>query len=304
MKKPLQVLTFDKENTMNTLKSAIRNQREKNQIKHHLNSLSKNVVRPLLLLTQLVFLGPSLALAAPYFSAGVVGSAGGPNQGPDASCWTSQGYSTSPLGVGMSSADGHALATNTRLPGCFGGDSAISVSSADLASGKLHAYSKSTFNSYAMAGAYFSDNLDLYFGGQLVSALPNGLFGEIRLDIHGSRSSAQDTYVHGYLDMTGLNGATLGYVSNSNLQDGDSFVLPFNSPFHFQAALYADAANGAVANFGNTATISVSLPEGYTFGSNSGVLLTAPVPVPAAMWLFGSGLLGLVSVARRKSRIA
>jgi len=26
----------------------------------------------------------------------------------------------------------------------------------------------------------------------------------------------------------------------------------------------------------------------------------APVPVPAAMWLFGSGLLGLVGIARRK----
>ena len=31
---------------------------------------------------------------------------------------------------------------------------------------------------------------------------------------------------------------------------------------------------------------------------------TAPsaVPVPAAAWLFGSGLLGLVGVARRKAR--
>jgi len=292
MNKPLQVLTFDKENTMNTLKNAIRNQRKENRMKHHLNSLSKNVVRPMLLL---VFLGPSLALAAPFFSAGVEGSAAGGD-----SCWTSEGYRTFPLGAGMSSADGHALATDTRLPGCLGADSAISISSADLASGKLHAYSSSSFSSFAKAGAYFSDDVNLYFGGQLVSGLPNGLFGEIRLDIHGYRSSVQDTYVHGYLDMKGLNGATLGYDSNDNLQGGESFVLPFNTPFHFQAALYADAASGAVANFGNTAAISVSLPEGYTFGSSSNVLLTAPVPVPAAVWLFGSGLLGLIGVARRK----
>lgn len=296
MNKQLQVLTLDKGNTMNTLKNAIRNQRKENRMKHHLNSLSKNVVCPLLLL----FLGPSIALAAPYFSAGVEGVAAGPNYGPAASCWTDDGYRTYPLGVGMSSAYGHALATNTR---CLGADSAISISSANLASGKLHAYSSSSFISYARAGAYFSDNVNIYFQGQPVSGLFNGLFGEIRLNIHGSRS-VKDTYVHGYLDMKGLNGATLGYVSNDNLQGGESFVLPFNTPFHFQAALYADAANGASANFGNTATISVSLPEGYTFGSYSGVLLTAPVPVPAAAWLFGSGLLGLIGVARRKAHMA
>ena len=28
----------------------------------------------------------------------------------------------------------------------------------------------------------------------------------------------------------------------------------------------------------------------------------APVPVPAAVWLFGSGLLGLVGLARRKKK--
>jgi len=41
-------------------------------------------------------------------------------------------------------------------------------------------------------------------------------------------------------------------------------------------------------------------PLTSTFGSiNAGQILT-PVPVPAAVWLFGSGLLGLVGVARRK----
>ena len=43
-----------------------------------------------------------------------------------------------------------------------------------------------------------------------------------------------------------------------------------------------------------------------TFGSNTGPIdytmtfETTVVPVPAAVWLFGSGLLGLIGVARRK----
>lgn len=32
-------------------------------------------------------------------------------------------------------------------------------------------------------------------------------------------------------------------------------------------------------------------------------LFTAPVPIPAAVWLFGSGLIGLTAVARRKKKV-
>ncbi len=48
--------------------------------------------------------------------------------------------------------------------------------------------------------------------------------------------------------------------------------------------------------------ITITLPPGVTFTSASGQFLTAPaaVPVPAAGWLFGSGLMGLLGVARRK----
>lgn len=44
-----------------------------------------------------------------------------------------------------------------------------------------------------------------------------------------------------------------------------------------------------------------SLDLGQTgFHSFSATLSTAPVPVPAALWLFGSGLAGLVGLARRR----
>ncbi len=35
---------------------------------------------------------------------------------------------------------------------------------------------------------------------------------------------------------------------------------------------------------------------------NGAVATNSAVPIPAAAWLFGSGLLGLVGIARRKSQ--
>jgi cyclophilin family peptidyl-prolyl cis-trans isomerase len=63
------------------------------------------------------------------------------------------------------------------------------------------------------------------------------------------------------------------------------------------------------ATGGNPSSPFGDLPLiGYTSGPITGANLTmvanvAAVPVPAAVWLFGSGLLGLIGVARRKARI-
>jgi hypothetical protein len=63
--------------------------------------------------------------------------------------------------------------------------------------------------------------------------------------------------------------------------------------------LFTTGTNGATADFSSS---------GILFGSGSvlsgiwdaGSFSTTPVPMPAAVWLFGSGLIGLVGVARRK----
>jgi hypothetical protein len=73
------------------------------------------------------------------------------------------------------------------------------------------------------------------------------------------------------------------------------------------------SVQGTVQNIEN-ATSSINLVGGYdtmsvivAFGLTtqtgvgfSGFVEQTPVPIPAAVWLFGSGLLGLVGVARRK----
>jgi 2-methylaconitate cis-trans-isomerase PrpF len=73
--------------------------------------------------------------------------------------------------------------------------------------------------------------------------------------------------------------------------------------------------NGQVNYFGDTGSSVQSSPDTYLIvfdgivagprrisGSTLAVDL-APIPVPAAVWLFGSGLLGLIGFSRRKSAV-
>ena len=66
------------------------------------------------------------------------------------------------------------------------------------------------------------------------------------------------------------------------------------------APVSLDATFGGLNSLGNW-TLFVSDNAGLDLGTlNSWSLDITPVPVPAAVWLFGSGLLGLVGIARRK----
>lgn len=84
-------------------------------------------------------------------------------------------------------------------------------------------------------------------------------------------------------DATGSNG-TLALSGNTNfilgITDGSSWM----------------SDNGGYIYLGANSYI-------VSFDSGSSVLTVDvnPVPVPAAAWLFGSGLLGLVGVARRRA---
>jgi len=52
-------------------------------------------------------------------------------------------------------------------------------------------------------------------------------------------------------------------------------------------------------------SIHLGLPNGETTAMSAFILgdltIASPVPIPPAVWLFGSGLIGLVGIARRKA---
>ncbi len=93
----------------------------------------------------------------------------------------------------------------------------------------------------------------------------------------------------------------------------DSFTVTINTSSSSYATVFTESTiagslnlNAAainlndfgIANGAEVLSIDVELARGNSGFALAGSL--APVPVPAAVWLFGSGLLGLVGVARRK----
>lgn len=63
-------------------------------------------------------------------------------------------------------------------------------------------------------------------------------------------------------------------------------------------AYYNDATSGAYDNFNFGGIMGVLTPDPVN-ASQEYLFKISAVPIPAAVWLFGSGLLGLVGVARR-----
>ena len=96
----------------------------------------------------------------------------------------------------------------------------------------------------------------------------------------------------------GALGATCGTVSSAGSTAG------LSNPLGYNVTAISDLGGGdygVVVEWAKTIAGS-----GTTFDGNEahwrveGVMHTTAVPVPAAVWLFGSGLLGLVGVSRRK----
>ncbi len=66
---------------------------------------------------------------------------------------------------------------------------------------------------------------------------------------------------------------------------------------------FADYVGSSSGNAGEGNALFAAHVAGFDDGNgNTSGFFAAPVPVPAAVWLFGSGLLGLAGVARRKKQ--
>jgi len=125
---------------------------------------------------------------------------------------------------------------------------------------------------------------------------------DLYYDVAGDTSYGYDFI----LDITGI-------ASITNVGGGDSGSgSVFNTGWRqFGGNILGESGSSVLAfsfDFSADAGASLSASGTYTDANfldavipSSTLITVAAVPIPAAMWLFGSGLLGLVGVARRHS---
>ncbi len=123
-------------------------------------------------------------------------------------------------------------------------------------------------------------SLDLTSRMAEVEAFPS--LGAVPFNINSGGTGSYNVFTTG--DACNL----LGCITGSS-------VTPSGLPNEFKVTLVSAGEFGAAWDaFEGTSYFEV-------WESQNTIKLLGPVPVPAAIWLFGSGLLGLIGIARRKA---
>ena len=157
----------------------------------------------------------------------------------------------------------------------------------------------------------FADVTGNIGGGTWAVASPSPFFGNV-WTAHNGTTFGPGSYT---FDTTGGTAGTTGQVYTGVVvgagQVGGHILFDWNTAADIDVVNVWDVTGAASdiytssvvtdSNGANTNGVTgLAMIDGAFPGFNANFNFTAPVPVPAAVWLFGSGLLGLVGVARRK----
>ena len=161
--------------------------------------------------------------------------------------------------------------------------------------------------SFSVSGGSTSLNEASVTGGGSLTTCTRSSCGPGVGNANAWRFGANSSVGTGTYLLTGLSGhpktlilGAVNPVCSGNGSSGGLCGLP-DGPNYFQ-----NSATFTLAIAGITPASTISNVS-FSFGTGpetvlAGQPLPTPVPLPAAAWLFGSGLLGLIAVARRRSK--
>ena len=143
--------------------------------------------------------------------------------------------------------------------------------------------------------------------------IAGGGSADVLAQISGNWTATVGSRVTYNLGLSSLGGADLAFPdifgspsdpfasipTSGSYTDGGLWHVNDGHSYRIYARVYAAGWGGGSAYIDDPLTFQ--LPSGVTFASASGSTYVAAVPLPATVWLFGSGLLGLIGVARRKA---
>ena len=127
--------------------------------------------------------------------------------------------------------------------------------------------------------------------------------GSARIAIGGNTSSGFSRTITsennmGFITSSGTEAMSFSSIGSLNVQLAAGAQAWGGSPFDFRAGAYAYADPVIRIDpdfeFADQFALNYSIPE------ITNTLVMSTVPIPAAVWLFGSGLIGLIGIARRK----
>jgi len=131
-----------------------------------------------------------------------------------------------------------------------------------------------------------------------------------------------DGYVHATVDQVTTLFLNAGFLTTDNATDSLNVPAATDLLNKLGCTQFCGTINATGRGFADSSGVFVSRPNYHTNGLGAGAavislqtsnldlvditaghFLVQAVPVPAAVWLFGSGLIGLVGLARRKRSV-
>jgi hypothetical protein len=234
-----------------------------------------------------------------------------------------------PVSTGVYALD-TGISLNSLIPGPYVSDAknstvfsatAKTINASSALQGFFAAHAGNQFQWTVEGGQYFGAKTSTSHAANVSNTAAAGnakvVFSSGILTNNGAVSVANqgimNTFLNNYQGDLGPNGGLKGLTTSAEITNGtESTGAGANSKYTwFTGPDLSVAGSGPIKLYGFTANNNGSTLQSYILGTasldaNGNLTISGntttppPIPLPAAVWLFGSGLMGLVGVSRRR----